>query len=219
MAILHYIDMKRSSYEAALAMQRELVDRVLARDGDDAYLVLVEHVPPVITLGRSANAQHVLASAERLAAEGIEVHKSARGGDVTYHGPGQLVGYPIMRLGAGRRTVRQYVSDLEETIIRLLGLWGVRAERVCGATGVWTGSRKVAAIGVAVRRWVTWHGFALNVAVNMEHFGLIVPCGLHGKDVTDLSSVVGHDVSVEEVKKPLIEKLVEVFGFDEAVPE
>jgi lipoate-protein ligase B len=186
------------------------------REAEDerAYLVMVEHDPPVITLGRGARAAHITASKERLAAEGVEIHESARGGDVTYHGPGQLVGYPIMRLDLHGRDVHKYLRDLEEVLMRLLARFGLEGTRAEGMTGVWVGKEKVAAIGVAISRWVTWHGFALNVAPNLEHFGLIVPCGIRTRGVTSLARLLGRPISVAEVKPPLVECVVEVFGFD-----
>ncbi len=218
MSELVYLDLGRESYESALEIQRRLLEEVIADDNERVYLLLVEHDPPVITLGRSAESEHILASRDRLAREGIEVCESARGGDVTYHGPGQLVGYPIMRLGRGGRTVRGYVRDLEEVIIRLLGRFGLKGKRAEGAIGVWVGDEKIAAIGVAVRRWVAWHGFALNVSTNLSHFDFIVPCGLDGCKVTSMEKLLASEVSIQEVKQPLVECMAEVFGFEPAVP-
>ena len=209
-----YSYLGRKSYESALSIQRRLLDEVIAGDNGQTYLLLVEHDPPVITLGRSADEQHILASPERLTREGIEVRKSARGGDVTYHGPGQLVGYPIMQLARRGRTVRGYVRDLEEVIIHLLGRFDLKGRRQEGFTGVWVGDEKVAAIGIAVRRWVAWHGFALNVSTNLSHFDFIVPCGLDGCKVTSMEKLLVRPVSIAEVKRPLMECMVEVFGFD-----
>ena len=148
---------------------------------------------------RSAAARttgHVLASRDRLRREGIEVHESSRGGDVTYHGPGQIVGYPILRLDLHGRDIHRYLRDLEEVLIRAAGAVRHRGRREEGRTGVWVGREKVAAIGVAVRRWVTYHGFALNVAPNLAHFGLIVPCGIRDTGVTSLARLLGRPVTV-----------------------
>jgi lipoate-protein ligase B len=213
MTTLTYLDVGRAPYAPTLRLQERLVAEVKAADPERAYLVLVEHEPPVITLGRGADAAHVVASAARLRAEGIELHPSSRGGDVTYHGPGQLVGYPILRLDLHGRDVHRYLRDLEEVLIRLLARFGIEGGRVEGQTGVWVGCEKVAAIGVAIRRWVTYHGFALNVCPDLRHFDLIVPCGIRGKGVTSLEKLLGRPVPVAEVKAPLVECMLEVFGF------
>ncbi len=206
------------AYGPALELQHERVRQVQASEGGRAFLLLVEHDPPVITTGRRPCAQHVLASPEQLARAGIEVHATRRGGDVTYHGPGQLVGYPILRLAAIGRGVRAYVHDLEEALIRALGRLGVSAGRAEGMTGVWVGGRKIAAIGVAVSRGVTSHGFALNVAPDLSHFGLIVPCGLTGMGVTSLCECLGRQVTVEEVKPVVIDAVKEALGFETDAP-
>jgi len=213
MADLIFLDVGRAAYGPTLRLQERLVAEVKASGPERAYLVLVEHSPPVITLGRGADAANVVAPPAVLEAEGVEIHKASRGGDVTYHGPGQLVGYPILRLDLHGRDVHRYLRDLEEVLIRLLARFGVEAGRSEGQTGVWVGRRKVAAIGVAIRRWVTYHGFALNVCPDLGHFGLIVPCGIRGKGVTSLEKLLGRPVSVAEVKAPLVECMVEVFGF------
>jgi lipoate-protein ligase B len=210
MATLTVIDRGRAPYGPTLDLQRQLLAEVHAARDDRAYLVLVEHDPPVITLGRRGKAEHVLASRERLAALGFEIHEVGRGGDVTYHGPGQLVGYPIVRLSPAKRPLRGYVRGLEEALIRLLGRFGIEGRYVNGLTGVWVGPEKIAAIGVAVSRWTAWHGFALNVATDLSHFDLIVPCGLRGAGVTSMSRLLGRPVAVEEVKAPLVECLADV---------
>ena len=218
MAELVTLDLGRAAYEPTLRLQERLRDDVKAAADERAYLILVEHDPPVITLGRGARAAHVTASRRRLAREGVEVHESARGGDVTYHGPGQLVGYPILRLDLHGRDVRRYLRDLEEVLIRVLARLGVEGTRAEGLTGVWVGPEKVAAIGVAISRWVTWHGVAVNVDTNLDHFGLIVPCGIPGRGVTSLSRLLGRPMTVAEVKPLLVEYVVEVFGFGGARP-
>jgi len=216
MAELVTLDVGRAAYGPTLRLQERLRREVHAAPEERAYLVFVEHDPPVITLGRGADAAHVVAPRDRLAREGVEIHETQRGGDVTYHGPGQIVGYPILRLDLHGRDVHRYLRDLEETLIRLLARFGIQGERVRGMTGVWVGREKVAAIGVAISRWVTWHGFALNVDPDLAHFGLIVPCGLQGMGVTSLARLLGRPITVAEVKGPLVECLVEVFGFDGA---
>ena len=217
MATLTCFDIGRAAYEPTVRLQKRLVAEVKAAAAEQARLVLVEHDPPVITLGRGAHdPANVLVPREQLAREGIEVHESSRGGDVTYHGPGQLVGYPILRLDLHGRDVHRYLRDLEEVLIRLLARFGVEGRRCEGLTGVWVGNYKIAAIGVAVSRWVTYHGFALNVEPNLSHFGLIVPCGIRDKGVTSLARILGRPVTVAQVKAPLVECVVEVFGFDGA---
>ena len=206
------------AYGPALEIQHERVRQVQASEGGRAFLLLVEHDPPVITTGRRPCAQHVLATPDQLARAGIQVHATLRGGDVTYHGPGQLVGYPILRLAAIGRGVRAYVHDLEEALIRALDRLGVSAGRAEGMTGVWVGGRKIAAIGVAVSRGVTSHGFALNVTPDLSHFGLIVPCGLAGMGVTSLCECLGRQVTVEEVKPVVISAVAEALGLEADAP-
>src|SRR3954471_13207120 len=165
-------------YAEALALQRELVEERKA-DRIPDLLLLLQH-PAVITLGVRGDGgrSHIVATRDRLGELGIDVLETGRGGDVTYHGPGQLVGYPIVDLKPDRCDVHRYVRDLEEVMIRAAAVFGVTAERIAGLTGAWVGNGKVAAIGVRISRWVTSHGFALNVSTNLEHFGLIVPCGI-----------------------------------------
>jgi lipoate-protein ligase B len=218
MADLVTLDLGRAPYGPTADLQRRLHAQVREAGDERAFLVLVEHDPPVITLGRGADDAHVTATRRRLQAEGVEVHASERGGDVTYHGPGQLVAYPILRLDLHGRDVRRYLRDLEEVLIRTLARFGLEGGRAEGMTGVWVGTAKVAAIGVAVRRWVTWHGVALNVCPRLEHFDLIVPCGIRGRGVTSLAALLGRPVQVAEVKPHLVECTVGVFGFDGARP-
>lgn len=201
------------AYQPTLELQHALVQRVQAQ-GDRRVLLLLEHDPPVITFGRTADEANLLVGAERLAREGIQTHAISRGGDVTYHGPGQLVGYPIVHLQQRGRDVRQFLRDLEEVLIRTLRRFGLTGTRVEGMTGVWVGGEKIAAIGVAVSRWVTYHGFALNVCPNLAHFDLIVPCGLTGKRVTSLAKLLGRAVAVSETIPALIEEMGQWFGLD-----
>ena len=187
-------------YEEALALQRQLVDdRKAGRISDQ--LLLLEH-PPVITLGVKTrnDRSHVLETAESLASRGVGLFEAGRGGDVTYHGPGQLVGYPILDLKPDRCDVHRYVRDLEEVLIRSVAQFGIHAGRVAGLTGIWVGDEKLAAIGVRISRWVTSHGFALNVNTNLEHFRLIVPCGIPDKGVTSMQRLLGREVPMAEVE-------------------
>ena len=174
------------SYAEGLEIQKQLVEQRKAGEIPD-QLLLLQH-PPVITLGvKSRNDRsHIVASPEVLDSEGVEVFETGRGGDVTYHGPGQLVGYPILDLKPDRCDVHQYVRDLEEVMIRMAAAFGITATRVKGLTGAWVGDEKLAAIGVRIARWVTSHGFAFNVTTALRHFDLIVPCGITDKGVTSL---------------------------------
>jgi lipoyl(octanoyl) transferase len=198
-------------YDESLALQASLVDdRRHGRIADQ--LLLLQH-PPVITLGvrTRQTRDHVLASRETLAEAGVGLSETGRGGDVTYHGPGQLVGYPIVDLNPDRRDVHRYVRDLEEVLIRAGADFGVAAARVPGLTGVWAGEEKLAAIGVRISRWITSHGFAFNVATNLDHFKLIVPCGIADRGVTSLEKLLGRSVSMREVEAAVVRAFCDVF--------
>ena len=199
-------------YAEALALQRSLVEeRRAGRIGDT--LLLLEH-PHVLTLGVRGDGgrSHILATDEALGSCGIEVHETGRGGDITYHGPGQIVGYPIVDLNPDRRDVHRYVRDLETVLIRTAADYGIEAERVEGLTGVWVGDEKLAAIGVRIARWITSHGFALNVSTDLDHFNLIVPCGIADRGVTSLTRLLGRSVDMAEVEFRIIEHFANVFG-------
>jgi lipoyl(octanoyl) transferase len=206
----------RVEYGEALEMQKALVeDRRAGRIGDT--LILLEH-PPVITLGVKTRGQatHVVASADDLVRAGVGVHETGRGGDVTYHGPGQLVGYPILDLRPDRCDVHRYVRDLEEALIVAVGRLGVEGRRVTGLTGVWAGPNgredKLAAIGVRISRWITSHGFALNVGTDLASFSLIVPCGIADRGVTSLSRILGRDVEMGDAENAVVAGMQDVFG-------
>jgi lipoyl(octanoyl) transferase len=197
-------------YADALALQRALVeDRRAGRIGD--VLLLVEH-PPVLTVGVRSDGgrSHILASPDVLAARGIEVHEAGRGGDVTYHGPGQIVGYPIIDLKPDRCDVHGYLRDLEEVLMRVAADLGIAAGRAPGLTGVWVGEHKLAAIGVRISRWITSHGFALNVAPNLGDFDLIVPCGIADRGVTSLARL-GCRVTQSDVEDHIVRHFCGVF--------
>jgi len=199
-------------YEEALTLQRTLVeDRKADRIPDQ--LLLLQH-PPVITLGAKVrnDRSHVLATDEALDEAGVSLFEAGRGGDVTYHGPGQLVGYPILDLRPDRCDVHRYVRDLEEVMIAIAAGFGVRAERVPGLTGAWVGRNKLAAICVRISRWITSHGVALNVSTDLAHFGLIVPCGIADRGVTSLGELLGAPPPMQAVEDAAIASFAAVFG-------
>jgi lipoyl(octanoyl) transferase len=199
-------------YEAALALQADLVAARKAATIPDT-LVLLQH-PPVITLGVKVrqSREHVLASDDELRTQGIALFEAGRGGDVTYHGPGQLVGYPILDLKPDRMDAHKYVRDLEQVLIGVCADLGVVAGRKTGMTGVWVGDEKVAAIGVRLSRWVTSHGFALNVSTDLDHFALIVPCGITSFGVTSLARLLGTAPPMAEIEERVVHHLCQVFG-------
>jgi lipoyl(octanoyl) transferase len=197
-------------YAEALEMQKALVEE--RRAGRVPNLLLLLQHPPVITLGvRGGSRAHVTASDTVLARRGIEVHDTGRGGDVTYHGPGQIVGYPILDLRPDRCDVHRYVRDLEEVMIRVCADYGVAAGRVNGMSGAWAGSEKIGAVGVRISRWITSHGFAFNVNTNLADFQLIVPCGIADRGVTSLERLVGRTLPIQEVEERVIDRFAEVF--------
>jgi lipoyl(octanoyl) transferase len=198
-------------YAEALALQRRLVDERRAGVVDD-LLLLVEH-PHVLTLGVRGDGgrAHILAPPDVLAARAVDVHETGRGGDVTYHGPGQIVGYPIVDLKPDRCDVHRYVRDLEEVLIRTAASYGIEAARVEGLTGVWVGDEKLAAIGVRIARWITSHGFALNVTTDLDYFNLIVPCGIADRGVTSLERLLGRRIDRAEVELHVVAHFCAVF--------
>lgn len=200
--------MGRIGYAPMLALQERRHDEVAEARADDT-LFLLEH-EAVITLGKNSGDGHVLASRELLAAAGVELFATSRGGDVTYHGPGQIVGYPILQLQEGERDIKHYVHRLEEILIRACADYDIRAERVEGLRGVWVGREKIGAIGVRIARWATLHGFALNVSPDLDAFRLIVPCGLRDKGVTSMAKLLGAAPPLTEVEERLAHHAGEV---------
>lgn len=207
------VPLGRVPYAEALELQRTLArDRILGAIPHDV-LLLVEH-SPVVTLGRSSKGKHLLASPEFLATKGVELFEVERGGDVTFHGPGQLVGYPIIDLKQHKQDLHWYLRQLELSLINSLGAYGIVAEQASGLTGVWTagGGRKIASIGVHARDWVTWHGFALNVTTDLSFFDLIVPCGISGVEMTSMARELGGDPNAEDVSRTVCESLAGTFN-------
>jgi len=200
----------RLDYAAATALQERHARAVKDGAGRE-QLLLLEH-PPVVTLGRNARDEDLLGGADALRARGIAVERTNRGGQVTYHGPGQLVGYPILNLSPDRRDVALYLRDIEEVLIRTLARFGIEATREPGLTGVWVGQGKIAAIGVHLSRWVTTHGFALNVTTDVSNFGLIVPCGIRDRGIASMQSLLGRPVDLREVADVLVPEFGALFG-------
>ena len=197
-------------YGKALEYQRAVAKARIAGTIEEDMLLLVEH-PPVVTLGRSAKGQHLLASPELLASHGVELFDVERGGDVTFHGPGQLVGYPIIDLKRHKRDLHWYLRQVEESLIRALATFGIPGERSAGYTGVWTQNRKIASIGVHARDWVTWHGFALNVSTDLTYFDLIVPCGIPAVTMTSIAHELGGAPEWSRVEAAVASAFGEVF--------
>ena len=209
-------DLGLIGYAEAYALQKRIVAARKAGAIEDV-LLFCQH-PPVITLGRSGKRENLLASEHVLRQKGVEFHTTDRGGDITYHGPGQIVGYPILNLGAIRRDVVWYVRMLEEVMIRATLEFGITAERVEGKTGIWVryenAEEKVAAIGVHISRWVTSHGFAYNVSTDLRYFDLIVPCGIADSKATSLERLLGRSVRREEIAPRIAKHFGEVFGLE-----
>jgi lipoyl(octanoyl) transferase len=205
------IDLGKMDYSEALKIQEALMAERISGLGVDT-LLLVEH-PPVLTLGRRGEYSNILAAKEYLESLGVSVYEVSRGGDVTYHGPGQIVGYPIMNLETYGKDIKQFIWKLEEIFIRLLrDLYQVEATRdEKKYTGVWVGDEKITAIGVAVKHWVTMHGFAFNVNTDLSHFNWINPCGITDKGVTSLKRITGTEVDLEDMKEKVAKYFLEVF--------
>jgi lipoyl(octanoyl) transferase len=219
----YIVDAGLIGYAEAWELQKSLVT-ARKNEAISDVLLLCEH-PHVITLGRNGKREHLLASEQVLRQKGVEFHSSDRGGDITYHGPGQLVGYPILNLAAIRKDVVWYVRMLEETMIRATAEFGISAERVTGKTGIWVRGandsnaaspieEKLGAIGVHISRWVTSHGFAYNVSTDLRNFDLIVPCGIAGRKATSLEKILGRAVARKEAVQPVVRNFGEVFGLD-----
>ena len=203
------VNLRQKNYHEVLDLQRKLVDLRQKNSVPDT-LLLVEH-ESVITLGRRGSMDNILSSAEELESQGIHIQRVERGGDVTYHGPGQLVVYPIVHLTQRNLSVRRFVDLLEEALIKALADFGIQAGRDPQHRGVWVSHLKVAALGVAIRRWVSFHGIALNVSPNMDHFCHINPCELRSDQVTSMSELLGESPSMKEAAQKVVAKFIELF--------
>lgn len=210
--LLHVHRLGRIAYGKMLEMQVRLRDARIAGEIPDTLLLLEHH--PVLTLGRASKDEHVLLSPEALRQRGFEVYEIGRGGDVTYHGPGQLVAYPILDLKPDRKDVRRYVENLEEVMIRLAGHYGLDGRRIAGLNGAWIGDRKIGAVGVRIRQWVTMHGFAFNVSTDLDAYDVIVPCGIRDKEVTSLQRELGRAIDGDGVAGVAADIFGEVFESD-----
>lgn len=196
-------------YAAALAWQQTLVAQRIAAEIPDS-LVLLEH-PPVFTLGRGGDERYLLNPGQ------VPVHRVGRGGEVTFHGPGQLVGYPILDLKPHGKDVHRYLRLLEDVVIAALAAWGITATRRDGLTGVWVGTDKIASIGIGVRRWVTFHGFALNVNTDLSYFSAIVPCGLSGVRMMSMQGLLKEELPLDTVQSTIVRSFARIFGHQEIV--
>jgi lipoate-protein ligase B len=204
------IEAGRMGYREAYQLQKRLAAEVIQGERGDT-LVLTEH-PPLLTIGSAGERGNILASPQALAQAGIEVYSADRGGDVTYHGPGQLVGYPVLHLDRHGKDVKDYLRRLEEVLIRTLAGFGLAGYRAPGYTGVWVADAKIAAIGIGVKKWVTFHGFALNVDPDLSHFNLIYPCGIRNKRVTSLAEILPQAPDCREVAAQVAGHFAQVFN-------
>ena len=198
-------DLGFKKYKSVLSLQKKLQKQRIAGNTQDT-LILVEH-EPVYTLGKNANKHHLLQSRDK----SVEVHKIERGGDVTFHGPGQLVGYPILDLRNYKKSVSWYMRTLEELIIRVLKEFDIKGSRIKGLTGVWVENKKIAAQGVRISRWVTMHGFSINVCPQLSYYDGIIPCGIFDYDVTSMEECLNKKLSVKKIKNSVSEIFLELF--------
>jgi len=208
---LDVLDLGLRDYKEVWDLQKELVSKRISNQVADT-LILVEH-PPVITLGRQSRKEDIRVSRSCLSQRRISLFQIERGGRATFHGPGQLVAYPLINLALNGRDIHKYLRNLEEVVIRLLRGIGVEGERKSGYTGVWVKNKKIASIGIAIKKWVTYHGLALNVKTDLSYFSLIFPCGMEGKKVTSLEEILPSPVEMNEVKKLFISSFCEVFNY------
>lgn len=213
--IFDYCDLGMIDYKHAWDLQKEIFDLRLGNKINDTFFLL-EH-PHTYTLGKVTEKENLVSSDAQLRKLGVAVYEIDRGGDITYHGPGQIVGYPIIKLSDWKEDTHQYLRGLEEMIIQTCEEYGLKTERNPKYTGVWINDRKIAAIGIKVSRWITMHGFAFNINTDLSYFSGIIPCGIKDKDVTSLQRELGRKIEIAEVKKKLIKNFQKVFGYSEFV--
>jgi len=207
-----YCDLGLIDYKKAWDQQYEIYNKRLHKEVNDT-LLLLEH-PHTYTLGKVAAKENLLINEDQLKQQGVSVYEIDRGGDITYHGPGQIVGYPIINLSQWNEDTHKYLRALEEVLIQTCADFGLKGERNSKYTGVWLNDRKIAAIGIKVSRWITMHGFAFNVNTNLSYFNGIIPCGIKDKEVTSLRNELGREIDLNEVKSLIVEKFREVFGYN-----
>ncbi len=212
MGILRPVDLGTIGYEEALSLQRRLVDERFNGQIEDT-LLLLEH-PPVITIGTSGGEENLLVGIEWIERAGIQIHRTDRGGNITYHGPGQLVGYPIFDLREHGKDVHLFLRNVEQAIVDCLAEFGIESYATPGYAGVWVGEDKICSIGVAIRRWISYHGFALNVNPNFEHWSFIHPCGLVGKRMTSIEKLTGADPGMDKVKASVVGAFARAFEYE-----
>lgn len=215
MSTLDIYELGTVPYEKALEYQENLLARRITEEIPDS-LILLEH-PPTITTGRKGNTGNLLVRKEDLEKHGISFVHASRGGDITFHGPGQIVGYPILNLKNHEMDIRKHLRSIEEVIIRTLGDFEIEGRRIDGVTGVWVKRSKIASIGIAIRKWVTYHGFALNVSTDLDYFELILSCGITDVRITSIGSWLGNEESIgmDEVTQSVIKNFMGVFGFED----
>lgn len=207
-----YSDLGLVDYKVAWDLQKEIFNLRLQGEINDTFFLL-EH-PHTYTLGKVADKENLISNEEQLKELGVNVYEIDRGGDITYHGPGQIVGYPIINLNDWKQDTHEYLRGLEEVIMMTCIEYGIKTERNPKYTGVWIGQRKIAAIGIKVSRWITMHGFAFNINTDLNYFGGIIPCGIRDKEVTSLQKELGREISLTEVKEKLVDNFKKVFGYD-----
>jgi len=217
MSTLDIYELGMVPYRKALEYQENLLARRIAEEIPDS-LILLEH-PPTITTGRKGNTGNLLVRKEYLEKHGISFIHASRGGDITFHGPGQIVGYPILNLKNHEMDIRKHLRNIEEVIIRTLGDFGIEGRRIDGVTGVWVKRSKIASMGIAIRKWVTYHGFALNVSTNLDYFELILSCGITDVRITSIRSWLGNEenVRMDDVTQSVIKNFMGVFGFEDFI--
>ncbi|MCY3826215.1 MAG: lipoyl(octanoyl) transferase LipB [Candidatus Dadabacteria bacterium] len=215
MSTLDIYELGTVPYEKALEYQENLLAKRIAEEIQDS-LILLEH-PPTITTGRKGNTENLLVREEYLKKHGISFVHASRGGDITFHGPGQIVGYPILNLKNHEMDIRKHLRSIEEVIIRTLGDFEIEGRRIDGVTGVWVKRNKIASIGIAIRKWVTYHGFALNVSTNLDYFELILSCGITDVRITSIGNWLGdeEEVKMDDVTQSVIKNFMGVFGFED----